>query len=46
MQVFVRIKGNTVCKGAGTEEAFREEQRRGALGSTGEPGGAKALMKA
>lgn len=45
-QVFVRIKGNTVCKGTGTEEALREGQRRGALESTGEPGSAKALLEA
>lgn len=45
MQVFVRIKGNTVCKGAGTEEALREGQRREALGSTKEPG-AKAPVEA
>lgn len=44
LQVAVRIKGNTVCKGAGTEKALRERQRKGALGDTAEPG-SKALME-
>ena len=30
----------------GTEEALREGQRRGALGSTGEPASTKALLEA
>ena len=44
LQVAGRIKGNIVRKGAGTEEALRERQRKGALGNTAEPG-SKALTE-
>lgn len=44
MQVFVRIKGNTVCKGAGTKRP--SEKGREEPWEHREPGGAKALMEA